>query len=563
MRELTVYSIIIGIVLAVVFGAANAYLGLKVGMTVSASIPAAVVSMGIMRLLLGRQSVRENNIVQTITSAGESLAAGVIFTVPALILLEFDVSVLYITTVALVGGLLGVLAFIPFRKRFIEEEEELVYPEGRACAQVLQAPDRKGELPFILLGLVIGFVVRFFINVVTLIKGVSGVMVRGFTYLAMDLSPALLGVGYILGMRISSYILAGGLLSWIALIPLIGYLTGTPLDSESVAFEIWNAYIRYIGAGAVLVGGIISFLRNIKAFEAFVSLRTGRDDLPFWVVLVGLGGLVVFMALSPVFHFGFVGTVLTVLFAIIFVGVSGRIVGIVGSSSNPISGMTIATLVIVAFIIKKMGLTGQEGMIAALTTGAVVCIAAAIAGDTSQDLKTGYLVGATPRNQQIAELIGVIVSALVIGWVLILLHQAYTIGSKDLPAPQATLMALILKGSFGGGLPWMLIAVGGSIAVIFELLGINALAVAVGLYLPLELSTTIFAGALLRRFLNHPSGTVYASGVIAGDALMGIVAALLIVGGMRFQVPSIGGLLSLIVVMVLFTLPLLRGMPRR
>ncbi len=560
MRELTVYSILVGIILAVVFGAANAYLGLKVGMTVSASIPAAVVSMGIMRLLLKRQSVRENNIVQTITSAGESLAAGVIFTVPALILLEFDVSILYITTIALVGGLLGVLAFIPFRKRFIEEEErELIYPEGRACAEVLQAPDRKGDLPFIFTGLLIGFVVRFFINVVSLLRGVSGVMVKGFTYLAMDLSPALLGVGYILGMRISSYILAGGLLSWIALIPLIGYFTGTPLDSEEVAFEIWNAYIRYIGAGAVLVGGIISFLRNIRAFEAFISLRTGKNDLPFWVVMAGLGFLIVFMSLSPVFHFGIIGTVITVLFAIVFVGVSGRIVGIVGSSSNPISGMTIATLVIVAFIIRKMGLTGQEGMIAALTTGAVVCIAAAIAGDTSQDLKTGYLVGATPRNQQIAELIGVIASSLVIGWVLILLHQAYGIGSKELPAPQATLMALILKGSFGEGLPWMLIAVGGSIAVIFELLGINALAVAVGLYLPLELSTTIFAGALVRRFFDHPSGTVYASGIIAGDALMGIVAALLIVGGFRVQMPSLGGAVSLLLVMALFIMPLLRG----
>ncbi len=563
MRELTPFSIFVGIILAIVFGAANAYLGLKVGMTVSASIPAAVVSMGIMRLLFRRQSVRENNIVQTITSAGESLAAGVIFTVPALILLGMEPSILYITTLALVGGILGVLAFIPFRKRFIEdEEEELVYPEGRACAQVLQAPDRKGDLPFILAGLVIGAVVRLFVNVITLLRGVVGYMVSGFSYLALDLSPALLGVGYILGQRISSYILAGGLLSWIALIPLISYLTGMPLSSESDAFDIWNKYIRYSGAGAVLVGGIISFLKNIKAFEAFITLKTGKDDLPFWFVALGLIALIVFMAVSPMFHFGIIGTVLTVLFAIIFVGVSGRIVGIVGSSSNPISGMTIATLVIVAFIIKKMGLSGQEGMIAALTTGAVVCIAAAIAGDTSQDLKTGYLVGAKPSNQQIAELIGVLVSALVIGWVLLLLHQAYTIGSKDLPAPQATLMALILKGSFGGGLPWMLIAAGGSIAIIFELLGINALAVAVGLYLPLELSTTIFAGALFRRFLPHPSGTVYASGIIAGDALMGIIAALLIVGGFRLSIHPLPDVIALTIVIVAFALPLYFGRRR-
>ncbi len=559
MRELTPFAIVLGIVLAVVFGSANAYLGLKVGMTVSASIPAAVVSMGIMRILLRRQSIRENNIVQTMTSAGEALAAGVIFTVPALFILGYSVEVMYILTVALVGGILGVLAFIPFRKRFIEEDKELVYPEGRACADVLRAPESKGNLWAVVLGFVVGALVRFSINTLGVIKGSFGFLLGKFSYIALDNSPALLGVGYILGRRISSYILVGGAMSWLVILPLISNFKGIEIASHEQAFSIWNEYIRYIGAGAVLVGGILSFLKNIKAFKALLALRTSKQDLPMKFVLSGIAIIALLMLIIPYFRLHPLAIVLTLAFAFVFTAVSGRIVGIVGSSSNPISGMTIATLVVVSLILSSMGFTGKEGIITALTIGAVVCISAAIAGDTSQDLKTGFLVGASPRNQQVAQLLGVLVSALVIGWIVVLLNEAYGFGSKELPAPQAVLMSMILSGSFEGELPWHLLAIGGVIAVLFELLSINALAVAVGLYLPLELSTSIFVGSLLREILKNPSGIVYASGVIAGDALLGVVSALFVVLGVEMYVGiSLPAFWSFVLVLFVFALPMLR-----
>ena len=550
MRELTPRAILLGLILAVVFGAANAYLGLKAGMTVSASIPAAVVSTAILRGLLKRGNILENNIVQTIASAGESLAAGVIFTVPALILLGLSPSIFYIFLLSLTGGILGILFLVPFRKHLIEEEHEsLPYPEGTACAEVLQAGEEGGrKATFVFSGLGVGALFKFLTSGTKLWEGVPSVFVGGLrTLLGVDLSPALLGVGYILGLRIASLVLSGGLLGWFGLIPLVSFLKGIPVNSIDDVYGIWSHYIRYIGAGAVLAGGVVSFIRGTPTFfRALRSLRVEKSgetrDLPMKYVVAGVLVVFVLLVVVPLFRMGLMGALFTLLFALLFVAVSARIVGIVGSSSNPVSGMTIATLLVVSFIFARTGLRGETGMVSALTLGAVVCIAACIAGDTSQDLKTGFLVGATPWKQQITEFLGVGVSALFVGWTLFLLHRAYVIGSPGLSAPQATLMSLVVKGVMEGTMPWYLVGTGVFIALSIELLGIHSLPVAVGLYLPLELSTPIFLGGILASFGGkRENGILYASGLVAGDALVGILIALLIVLGVHIpalQTPS-------------------------
>lgn len=551
-KELTLFSILLGVILAIIFAGANAYLGLKVGMTVSASIPAAVVSMAIMQVILKRHSIRENNIVQTIASAGEALAAGVIFTIPAFLLLNYSVEYIYIFTVACIGGILGVLAFIPFRKQFIEEEDKILpYPEGRACAKILESPSRGKDVIYIIVGFIFGFIVRMAINVFSLLKSSFSFSIPKFSIFSIDTSPALLGVGYILGIRISSYIFTGGILSWFVLIPLISYLT------NNYDFQyIWKNYVRYIGAGGVLVGGIIAFIRNYRVFYSFLKLGTLKDDLNISFVVAGILLLIVVSFL--VFKFNIIGIILAFIFGIVFTGISGRIVGIVGSSSNPISGMTIATLIIVSIIIKSLGYSGYEGIFIALTIGAIVCISAAIAGDISQDLKTGYLVNARPKNQEIAQIVGVLSASIVIGLILILLNNAYTIGSSNLPAPQATLMSIILKSSFEGNLPWILLIIGGLIALSFEILNINALAISVGLYLPFELSSAIFLGGLFSKIFKRSYGDIYSSGVIAGDSLGGIVSAIFIVLGIKFLFFQVDEFISLIVVILGFLLFLLR-----
>ncbi len=542
LRELTPRAILLGLILAVVFGAANAYLGLKAGMTVSASIPAAVVSTAILRGLLKRGNILENNIVQTIASAGESLAAGVIFTVPALILLGLSPSIFYIFLLSLTGGILGILFLVPFRKHLIEEEHEnLPYPEGTACAEVLQAGEEGGKkAAFVFSGLGVGALFKFLTSGMKLWEGVPSLFVGGLrTLLGVDLSPALLGVGYILGLRIASLVLSGGLLGWFGLIPLVSFLKGIPVNSIDDVYGIWSHYIRYIGAGAVLAGGVVSFFRGTPTFfRALRSLRIERSgetrDLPMRYVVFGVFIVFVLLVFVPLFRIGAMGALFTLLFALLFVAVSARIVGIVGSSSNPVSGMTIATLLVVSFIFARTGLRGERGMVAALTLGAVVCIAACIAGDTSQDLKTGFLVGATPWKQQVTEFLGVGVSALFVGWTLFLLHKAYVIGSPGLSAPQATLMSLVVKGVMEGTMPWYLVGTGVFIALSIELLGIHSLPVAVGLYLPLELSTPIFLGGILASFGGkRENGILYASGLVAGDALVGILIALLIVLGVH------------------------------
>ncbi len=539
-REFTPRALVLGILLAILFGAANAYLGLKAGMTVSASIPAAVVSMALLRGLFRSGTIQENNIVQTIASAGESLAAGVIFTVPALILLGLNPSLFLIFLVAASGGLLGVLLMVPIRKHLIEDEHEnLPYPEGTACAEVLEAGEEGGrKATEVFLGMGIGAFLKLLPSGLRLYPGAPAVFLRPLkTVIGVDLSPALAGVGYILGLRISALVLAGGVLGWLVFIPLIAELKHLPLQGADAVFQIWHTHIRYIGAGAVLAGGIVSLLRSGPAITAtlrHLRLGHGQRDLPLGYVLGGVGLGFLLLWWGPWFGLGFYGALFSLVFAFLFVLVSARIVGIVGSSSNPVSGMTIATLLVTSVIFVKLGAQGVSGMLQVLTLGAVVCIAAAIAGDTAQDLKTGFLVGATPWKQQVGELIGVLASAVFIGWTLYLLHHAYTIGSKELSAPQATLMSLVVKGVFEGNLPWFLVGTGVFTALAVELLGIPSLPFAVGLYLPLELSTALVVGGLVAHLTRGTSrGVLFASGLVAGDALTGILLALALTAGLR------------------------------
>jgi putative OPT family oligopeptide transporter len=565
MPEFTALAIVIGIILSVIFGAANAYLGLKVGMTVSASIPAAVISMAIIRVLLKRKSILENNIVQTITSAGESLAAGAIFTIPALFLWGETPSALTMGLITFIGGSLGVLFMIPIRRYLIVKEHGILpYPEGTACAEVLIAGEEGGAgAGIIFTGGIIGLVYKFLGDGMKLFPTEIEWEIPNFKGAAVgaDVLPALLGVGFIIGPQISAYMLAGAVLGWLCFIPMItlfgetlstNIFPATATIAELGYWGIWSNYIRYIGAGAVATGGVISL---VKALPTIISSfkdalkgfgvkaegeleRTDKDLSMKWVIATVVV-LIALIAILPQIPVGFLGALLIAVFGFFFVTVSSRIVGLVGSSSNPVSGMTIATLLMTTIIMKSAGYTGTEGMIAALVVGAVICTAAAIAGDTSQDLKTGYLIGSTPWRQQLGEFIGIASSAVVIGFIMIMLNNAYTFGSAELGAPQATLMKLVIEGIMNGNLPWDLVFMGAASAVIFELLGVPALPVAIGLYLPIHLSTPIMAGGLIRGIVDKSSkkeevvkdrvetGILFSSGLIAGEGLMGVTMAAL------------------------------------
>lgn len=572
--EFTLKAVVIGMLIGGVFGAANAYLGLKVGLTVSASIPAAVMAVAIFRIFFKDGTILETNMVQTVGSAGESLAAGVIFTIPALFIWGVEPSKLEITVIAIVGGLMGVLFMIPLRKFLIVQEHgRLPYPEGTACAEVLVAG--QGDLSkakTLFQGMGIGAIYQALMHsrLFGLWSKEPSSHIPGFrgAEVGAEVTPELLGVGYIIGPKIAAIMLSGGALGWLVLIPLI-YLFGdgvtapiypetSSLISDMSPGLIWSRYIRYIGAGGVAFAGIFSLIKSIpvilSSFKAgFSSLgkniaaadepRT-QQDLPMKTILIGSAILIVlitailktsvFPSLTTSIGAGF----LIVMFGFFFVTVSSRIVGLLGSSSNPISGMTIATLLLTCVIFILAGLADMPNVkIAVLTVGAFVCIAAAIAGDTSQDLKTGFLIGATPRLQQIGEFFGVIASGLTMGFVMYLLKDAITTG--ELPAPQANLMKLVVDGVIGGSLPWNLVFCGVFIAICVELLGINSLAFAVGLYLPLSLSVPIMAGGIIRWLLelrkNDPkleekreTGVLYSSGLIAGAALTGVMIMVLI-----------------------------------
>lgn len=555
--ELSALSVVFGIILAVVFGGANAYLGLRVGMTVSASIPAAVISMGILRMMIRKESILENNMVQTIGSAGESLAAGAIFTMPVLFMWAKEYgkpepSLMEIALIALCGGIIGVLFMVPLRAALIEGEDgKLPYPEGKACAEVLLAGGEKSRAGVVFKGLGISALYKFLADGLKMFPGevdYAGKYYKGSGF-GMDVLPALVGVGYICGARVSSYLLAGGSLAWLVLMPLIalfGENTILPPADVSIAgmqtWDIWENYIRYIGAGAVAAGGMFSlikalpligktFMIAVKGFHKGLEgeENTGNRDLPIGIVGGGILLLAVFMWLVPVIPVNLFGAVVILVFGFFFATVSSRMVGLVGSSNNPVSGMAIATLLLATILLKAVGNTGYAGMIAAISIGSVICIISCMAGDTSQDLKTGFIVGATPIKQQIGELIGVVCSAFAIGGVLYLLDRAWGFGSTKLPAPQATLMKMVVEGVMEGNLPWTLVIAGAAIALVAEILGIPVLPFAVGLYLPVHLSTPIMAGGLLRILMEHKktagNGVLYASGMIAGEGLVGIALA--------------------------------------
>lgn len=562
--ELTWTSIIIGIILSLVFGAANAYLGLRLGQTVGASVPAAVASMAILRGVLKRGNVLENNMCQTIGSAGESLAAGVIFTVPALIVWGMDVSLLEVSAMALAGGLLGICFLLPLRRYLtVEEHGNLPFPDGTACAEVIVAGEEGGEnAKLLFIGGGLSALYAFCMKGLGMWKEEPEMAIPGFdgAVIGLDAYPSLLGLGFIMGPRISAIMLAGGVLGWIGIIPLIkliGSLSTTPLYPSTIplnemgAWDIWNSYIRYIGAGSVVFGGIWGFIKilpvMVKSFSiGFASLTSGSkgtakrtdDDMNMGIVFAMLVGIFIFIAFLPPLRFGVLRASLVIVFSFFFVPVAARLVGM--TSNNPISGMTIATLLVTCLLLKQVGYSGETGMVAALSVGVIVCIAVGVTGDMAQDLKTGHLLGATPKKQQIGEIIGTVVAAAAIGGVIFLLTSAYEIGSKDLPAPQANLMSMVVKGVMTGTLPWNLIFIGVGIGATAEMLGIPVLPFAVGLYLPVHLSTPAIVGGLIRGVADkkfngeegekrREAGVLLSSGMVAGDALMGVFIAVLAV----------------------------------
>lgn len=575
--EITVTSIVMGIILAVVFGAANAYLGLRVGMTVSASIPAAVIAMGVIRIIMRRNSILESNLVQTIGSAGESLAAGAIFTLPALFLWAAEgkmekPDLVEITLIALIGGLLGVFFMIPLRNALIVKEHGVLpYPEGTACAEVLLAGENGGaNASTVFAGMGFAALFKFIIDGLKLVSGEISFRVKGFAgEIGTQIYPAVMSVGYICGARISSYMFAGGILSWLVLIPLIvlfgseivlypGTAPISEIFANGGAGAIWSTYIRYIGAGALAAGGIISLvkslpliittftgaLKSMKGAGATSTERTSKD-INLKIVIIAIVVLTVLIWLIPAIPISLLGAFIIVIFGFFFATVSSRMVGLVGSSNNPVSGMAIATLLIATLILKITGTSGVSGMCSAIAIGSIICIVSAIAGDSSQDLKTGYILGATPKKQQLGEIVGVVASALAIGGTLYLLDSAWGFGSDELGAPQATLMKLIVEGVMGGDLPWVLVFIGVFIAIVVELIGIPVLPFAIGVYLPVQLNACIMVGGLIRlafdkikgKKAEHKEeivndGILFCSGMIAGEGLVGIVLALLAVFGL-------------------------------
>lgn len=618
--ELTVTSVIMGCILAVIFGAANAYLGLRVGMTVSASIPAAVISMGVIRVILRRNSILESNMVQTIGSAGESLAAGAIFTMPALFLWAEEGKIampgyLEITLIALFGGILGVLFMIPLRKALIVEEHGILpYPEGMACAEVLLAGEEGGSnASTVFAGMGLGAAFKFIVDGLKIVPSdIATPNIKGYAgQIGVEIYPALIGVGYICGPSISSYMFAGGIIAWLVLIPAVVFFGGsidfatlgnTGLAGQTIAevYEangasaIWSNVIKYVGAGAIATGGVISLLKSlpliIKTFAGAMkslkntsggtNVRTDRD-LKMPVVLGIILIVIILIWLVPSVPVSLLGAFLIAIFGFFFATVSSRMVGLIGSSNNPVSGMAIATLLISTFVLKATGNTGMAGMTGAIAIGSIICVIAAIAGDTSQDLKTGFIVGATPAKQQVGELIGVVASGFAIAGVMSLLNKAWGFGSAEIPAPQATLMKMIVEGIMDAKLPWVLVFMGVFLALALEVLRVSVMPFAIGLYLPIYLSCGIMVGGVVRLFLDKKkeaeakkkemisNGTLYCAGMIAGEGLVGILMAVLaiikvgdnsigaIIGGL-FNLSGAAGNIVGLIVLALMILSLLK-----
>ena len=617
-REVTIAAVILGAILAVVMGAANIYLGLKAGMTVSASIPAAVLSMGILRGILRRGTILENNIVQTVASAGESLAAGIIFTVPALLIAGVwtDFKFWPTTLIAMLGGALGVLFMVPLRKSLIVEEKELIFPEGVACAQVLKAGDKRGSgILYVFTALFLGMVLKFIISAVVLVKSTvefAWKSERGLFYVGADISAALVGVGYIVGFNIASLVFIGGALAWLVAIPIFVAVSGIPEGSAvDAVWNIWSTQIRYMGVGAMVVGGIWSIIKvsrsMVRGFGEAVHglrkngsstyVRTAKDLEPnkvaVGIALVSILIFILYVYLTRSAPIALISGIAMIIASFFFVAVSSYIVGLVGSSNNPVSGMTICTILFVSGLLLVLGMSGQAGMIAALGVAGIVCCAACTAGDVSQDLKTGHLLGATPKRQQAMELLGVFVSAFAIAPVLTVLHKAYGIGTgapESLAAPQASLFASIVKAMFTDrNLPWNMIIIGGvmglGLIALDEILRnakspfrAHVMPVAVGIYLPLALSLPILLGGVasgaVRRFLRAKGeertsravhrGLLFSSGLIAGEAITGILIAGIIYAGLElpkklFQNNFVSILVLLVILLVLILVSIVEG----
>jgi putative OPT family oligopeptide transporter len=633
--ELTFRSLLVGSLLGIVFGASSVYLALHAGLTVSASVPIAVLSITLFRALSrvtgSRASILENTVVQTTGSAGESIAGGVAFTLPALVLLGFELDWTRTLMLSLCGGILGVLMMIPLRRYLIVKEHgRLTYPEGTASAEVLVAGEERGvHAAVVFKGLFVGTAFKLLTFVTKLWPAVPEIHVPGLkaSKLAIEVSPELMGVGYIIGYRSAAIMVGGGLLSWLVLIPAIALFgdgratplyPATTLISDMSPDDIWNRYIRYIGAGAVAAGGIINLIKALPTIvDSFRSSlrdlrlegegaerrpRTERD-IPISVVLFGSLGLTLFMAFLPQLKavpglgISLISALAIVVFGFFFSVVSSRITGELGSTSNPISGMAIATLMATCVVFILFGWTGHAYTAAALSIGAVVCIASSNAGTTSQDLKTSFLVGGTPWKQQVAIIVGVVTSVVVIGWTLQMMNRANRsvqpasyevtlpapaadapreqapdqgryaveraggvpglpdgaylvddagrvryriqegIGSEQAPAPQATLMSLVIKGILTQQLPWGFVLLGVCTSLLMEIIGVPALAFAVGMYLPLEITTPVYAGGLVRRIVDHKRGSeaesdagpgvLYSSGLVAGGSIIGLLASFL------------------------------------
>lgn len=583
--ELTFTSVIVGMILAVVFGAANAYLGLKVGMTVSASIPSAVIAMGVIKMIMRKNSVLETNMVQTIGSSGESLAAGAIFTLPALFIWASEgimdkPDILEITLIALIGGMLGIFFMVPLRNALIVKEHGILpYPEGTACAEVILAGEKGGSsAKTVFAGMGIAALFKFIIDGLKAVAGEVSLTVKGFAgAIGTQIYPAVMSVGYICGAKISAIMFSGGILSWLVIIPLIVFFgddavktlfneSGAGVDG---AYAIWDSYIRYIGAGALVTGGFISLVKSIplivKTFaDAIKGLRGGNvgsssrteKDMNFWFVIIGVIVLTLLIWIIDAIPVNFIGAIIIVVFGFFFATVSSRMVGLVGSSNNPVSGMTIATVLVATVVLKATGLVGTRGMISAIAIASIVCIVTAIAGDTSQDLKTGFLLGATPVKQQIGEVFGVVASGLAIGVTLYLLDSAWTYGSADIPAPQASMMKMIIEGVMDGNLPWVLLIVGACIAIVVEILGVPVLPFAIGIYLPVQLNACIMVGGLIRLAFDKikmndkrrekvtNSGILFSSGMIAGEGLVGILLAVFAITGISSKI-NLGAILGI------------------
>lgn len=561
--EITVISIVFGCIVAIIFGAANTYLGLKVGMTIAAGIPAAIISTSILKGIFKKNNILETNIIQSMASMGESLAGGLIFIIPAVIVLGHELKLTTIIVVAILGGLLGILFVIPIRKYLIVEEHgNLIYPEAMATAEVLVNSSAGGSgFKNMMTGLLGGGIYKFFSGAFQL-WGESPVwIIKPFhgTVFGIDAMASLLGVGYIVGIQIATYMFAGALVANFTLVPIIKYFgdsintvifPSAKLISDMTAREISSSYVKYIGAGAVAAGGLISIIKSmptiIRSFKTALSgMKSNADmskdeDLPItWVIG---GSILVFVAswiMPKTVGTGWLGAILGIICSFFFAVVSARIVGLIGSSNNPISGMTIASLLFITGILKATGKIGDSGMLAAIIASSIVCVAVAIAGGAAQSLKTTFIIGGTPKKVEVSMFIATVVSSVVVGAVILMLSKVYGLGSTDVPAPQANMMAMIVQGVMSGELPWTLVIAGMTLAFMCELMGIPVLPFALGLYLPINLSAGVLIGGILRVLvekkykknenqlkIQNEKGILTASGLVAGDALVGIIIAI-------------------------------------